>query len=350
MSMAGCAGIRVVRGGRWRAPIRGFEPCPRPRTLLERRRLWTGLLFGNVYDDFVVWKVIPMSRRPSRTPPVQPTPQVTAEEIQRGIDRLAKRLADVSAFEPASVIEQNNIPHVEALAAAVDEALTRTFGADTLDYKRYSDAAFFDNGPFNISHRVPIQEVHASLARSKARSIALLTQAIETLEERLAEFSAASPSETISVPQVFDRKVFVVHGHDEGAREAIARFLERIGFEAIILHEQANQGRTVIEKVETHGDVGFVVVLLTPDDEGAKKGESLKPRARQNVVLELGYFIGRLGRERVCALKRGDIEIPSDFGGVVYSNFDEGGGWRQILANELQAAGFEINWNQVMRP
>jgi predicted nucleotide-binding protein len=290
-----------------------------------------------------------MSRRPSRSRPLQPPPQVTAAEIQQGIVRLKKRLDEVSAFEPTSVTEQNNIPHVEALAAAVDEALIRTFGADTLDYKRYSDAAFFDNGPFNYAYRVPIEDVHASLARSKARSIALLTQAITALEERRGEVSASSPSQTISEPQVFDRKVFVVHGHDEGAREAIARFLERIGFEAIILHEQANQGRTVIEKVEVHGDVGFAVVLFTPDDEGAKTGEPLKSRARQNVVLELGYFIGRLGRERVCALKRGDVEIPSDFGGVVYAAFDDGGGWRQTLANELQAAGFEINWNQVMR-
>ena len=214
-----------------------------------------------------------MNRRPSRSRPLQPSPQVTATEIQQGIVRLKKRLDEVSAFEPMSVIEQNNIPYVEALAAAVDEALIRTFGADTLDYFRYSDAAFFDNGPFTYAYRVPIEEVHASLARSKARSIALLTQAITALEERRGEVSASSPSQTISKPQVFDRKVFVVHGHDEGAREAIARFLERIGFEAIILHEQANQGRTVIEKVEVHGDVGFAVVLFTPDDEGAKKRE-----------------------------------------------------------------------------
>lgn len=144
------------------------------------------------------------------------------------------------------------------------------------------------------------------------------------------------------------RKVFIVHGHDEGAREAVARFLERIGFEAIILHEQANQGRTVIEKVIAHGDVGFAVVLLTPDDEGCKKGGSLSPRPRQNVILELGYFIGRLGRERVCALKRDDLEIPSDFGGVVYETFDATGGWKQALGRELQNAGFEIDWNKVM--
>jgi hypothetical protein len=126
-------------------------------------------------------------------------------------------------------------------------------------------------------------------------------------------------------PTTFSRKVFIVHGRDEAPREAVARFLEKLGFEAIILHEQANKGRTVIEKVEAHGDVGFAVVLLTPDDEGCTKGEEPGPRARQNVILELGYFIGRLGRERVCALKRGEVEIPSDFGGVVYEPFDSSG-------------------------
>lgn len=108
-------------------------------------------------------------------------------------------------------------------------------------------------------------------------------------------------------------KIFIVHGHDEGAREAVARFLERLGFVPIILHEQANRGRTVIEKVEAHSDVSFAVVLLTPDDEGCVRGGSLEPRPRQNVLLELGFFIGKLGRDRVCALKRGTVEIPSDF-------------------------------------
>ena len=140
-----------------------------------------------------------------------------------------------------------------------------------------------------------------------------------------------------------------MHGHDEFAREAVARFLERIGFEPIILHEQANQGRTIIEKVVAHGDVGFAVVLLTPDDEGCKKGEVAKPRARQNVLLELGYFVGRLGRERVCALKRGDIDLPSDFAGVVYEPFDNSGAWRSALGRELKAVGYDIDWNKVMQ-
>jgi len=144
--------------------------------------------------------------------------------------------------------------------------------------------------------------------------------------------------------------VFIVHGHDGEARESVAGFLSDIGLSPIILHEQANRARTVIEKVEAHSDVGFAVVLLTPDDEGKEKGSSdLEPRARQNVLLELGYFIGLLGRENVCALKRGTVEIPSDFAGVVWETMDRGPGWKQALGRELIAAGYEIDWNKVLQ-
>ncbi len=289
-------------------------------------------------------------RKPSRARPIQPPVRLTQEEIRQGIDRLAKRLEEVNAFEPTSVAEQTNVPHVEALAAAVDDSLVRTFGADTLDYRRYSDAGFFDNGPFNYAFQVPLSQVHASLSRSKARSIALLSQAIKSLEERLAEYSVTtlqhSESEAL---ELFERKVFIVHGRDDGPREAVARFLERLGFKPVILHEQANLSRTVIEKVEAHSDVGFAIVLLTPDDEGNLVGERPRPRPRQNVLLELGYFIGKLTRQRVCTLKVGDLEIPSDWRGVIDEPFDAGGGWKQTLARELDAAGYEIDWNKVMR-
>lgn len=146
------------------------------------------------------------------------------------------------------------------------------------------------------------------------------------------------------------KNVFIVHGHDGEARESVARFLTNIGFIPIILHEQANRGRTVIEKVEANSDVSFAIVLLTPDDEGrAKDVGQLEPRVRQNVLLELGYFIGRLGREHVCALKRGIVEIPSDFAGVVWETMDAGNGWKQSLGRELEAAGHDIDWNNVMR-
>jgi predicted nucleotide-binding protein len=159
---------------------------------------------------------------------------------------------------------------------------------------------------------------------------------------------------TYSVPRpvAIDPEQTPLHGHVEGAREAVARYVERLGFEPIILHEQASQGMTIIEKIEANSDVGFAVVLLTADDVGARKGEEhrLRDRARQNVVLELGYFIAKLTRSRVCALKRGDTEVPSDFGGVVYVTFDDAGGWKEMLGRELEAAGFQIDWNLVMRP
>lgn len=158
------------------------------------------------------------------------------------------------------------------------------------------------------------------------------------------------PARTFTVEPSDFHRVFIVHGHDEASRETVARFLTTIGLDPVILHEQANKGMTIPEKLDAYANVGFAVALLTPDDEGrVKEGADLQFRARQNVILELGYFVGRLGRERVCALLRGQVEIPSDYVGVVYTPFDEGGGWRQKLAQELEAAGYDIDWNKVMR-
>lgn len=141
----------------------------------------------------------------------------------------------------------------------------------------------------------------------------------------------------------YPRRVFLVHGHDGEVREAVARFLERLNFEVVILHEKANRGRTIIEKFEENADVGFAIVLLTPDDFGGPAGGDAAARARQNVILELGYFIGKLGRDRVMALKRGDLEVPSDILGVVYTPYDEAGAWKIALMKELTAAEYDID-------
>ena len=146
------------------------------------------------------------------------------------------------------------------------------------------------------------------------------------------------------------RKVFLVHGHDEAVRETVARFIQGLGLEPIILHERTNKGRTIISKFrEEAADVAFAVVLMTPDDKGAKAdAEGLNPRARQNVVFELGFFIGALGPEKVSALTKGRLEKPSDFDGVVYISMDDGH-WKIELARELKAAGIDIDYNLVMR-
>jgi predicted nucleotide-binding protein len=176
----------------------------------------------------------------------------------------------------------------------------------------------------------------------------ILAEAIE--EAELISDAAPPVAAAAASPRLRGNKVFVVHGHDEAAREAVARFLEKLELDAIILHERPTEGRTVFEKLEYYADVDFAVVLLTPDDVGAAKGDpaQLKPRARQNVVLELGYFAGRLGRKNVCALYKEALELPSDYLGVVYIPLDAGGGWRLQLAKELKSSGFTVDMNQAL--
>ena len=145
-----------------------------------------------------------------------------------------------------------------------------------------------------------------------------------------------------------EQKVFVVHGHDEALKNDMELFLRKIGLEPIVLHRQPDQGLTVIEKFERHSDVAFVVVLLTPDDVGytqaeSKKSESkrkIESRARQNVIFEFGYFVGKLGRKRVCCVYKEGVTVPTDISGLLYkevkSSVDDIA-WP--LIQELRAAG-----------
>lgn len=145
-------------------------------------------------------------------------------------------------------------------------------------------------------------------------------------------------------------KVFIVHGHDGEAKERTARFIEKLGFEAIILHEQASRGMTIIEKIEKYShEVGFGIVLYTPDDMGNVKDEAekgnLKYRARQNVIFEHGFLIGKIGRGNVAPLVEGAIELPNDISGIVYINDKD---WQIDIAKEMKAAGYEIDFNKLL--
>jgi predicted nucleotide-binding protein len=173
----------------------------------------------------------------------------------------------------------------------------------------------------------------------------------EDVEGALSARPGSAANAVSAAAALLSKKVFVVHGHDNAAKETVARFLEHLGLEAVILHEKPNEGRTVIEKFERHADVGFAVVLLTPDDTGAPatRPSFFKPRARQNVVLELGYFLGHLGRSRVCALYKEGVEIPSDYRGVIYVEFDDKGAWRRSLAQELTNAGLKISLDALLK-
>ena len=146
------------------------------------------------------------------------------------------------------------------------------------------------------------------------------------------------------------RKVFLVHGKDEAVKQEVARFLTKLELEPVVLSEQAGKGLTIIEKLEACSEVGFAVVLLTPDDIGVGyRDEEPQPRARQNVIFEFGYFLGKLGRGKVQLLliKKDLLESLSNYAGVEYIKFDDNGGWKIELVRELKAAGLNLDTNRL---
>jgi predicted nucleotide-binding protein len=151
--------------------------------------------------------------------------------------------------------------------------------------------------------------------------------------------------------QPTQNSVFIVHGHDEATKEKVARFVEKVGLSVIILHEKINRGMTVIEKFEEYASqAGFAIALFTPDDIGypLSAEDKKQPRARQNVVLELGYFVGHFGRKKVAVLYKGDVELPSDILGIVYTRIDDSDAWKLALAQELKGAGYTVDLNRIL--
>ena len=153
-------------------------------------------------------------------------------------------------------------------------------------------------------------------------------------------------------------KVFIVHGHNEEMKQSVARTLSKLGLEPVILHEKINAGRTIIEKFQDNAEeIGFAVILLSNDDLGTSK-KSLKeeglvenvlqPRARQNVIFEMGFFVGSLGRSKVFMLMQEGCEKPGDLDGLVYTQYDAQGAWRFSLVRELKGAGYQVDANAVI--
>lgn len=276
--------------------------------------------------------------------PDQPqTAVLTLEEMQRGIRRLARALELVEAFDPQELDRRDPYVSIRPLQGKVETALTETFGHESVEYRRFRLAAHFD-WPINMLHETPHHIKIEHVVRDKDRSTQLLKAAIELLNERLEDAAGVELEEEIP-PRAISNRVFVVHGHDDGTKEAVARFVQRLGLEPVILHEQANKGRTIIQKFRDEAaDIGFAIVLMSPDDEMTNGTK----RARQNVILELGFFLGSLGPANVAALVKGIVETPSDFDGVLYIGIDDAGMWKFAVAKELIAAGYQVDLNKVL--
>jgi predicted nucleotide-binding protein len=190
---------------------------------------------------------------------------------------------------------------------------------------------------------------HRDDVSTKLRRLTSIRERLELYDEPEGATSASPKPRS----RTLGDGIFIVHGHDEAIREGVARFVTSItSMEPLILHEQPNEGsETLIEKLErVAANAGFAIVLLTGDDVGGPANidpDQLQPRARQNVVLELGYFFGRFGRERVVALYEHGVELPSDAVGVMYVPID-GADWKLQLARTLKAAGYEVDADKLL--
>lgn len=205
------------------------------------------------------------------------------------------------------------------------------------EFQRYRGGAVI------INRRQSYQERLSNAKKPILNRITKLESFVERLE-LLEILDSEASSELVTNSAIDSTSVFIVHGHDEAVKQEVARFLEKVGLTAIILHEQASGSRTIIEKIEDYSNVGYGVVLYTECDVGAQKSsiDNLSNRARQNVVFEHGFLIGKLGRSKVTALVSGDIETPNDISGIIYISMD-GHGWKNDLVKELISANMSVD-------
>lgn len=226
------------------------------------------------------------------------------------------------------------------------ELLKQSFREPYNEYRKYYNEVGSWGGMFLGGRSTLSDEVKEFLDKFNAKvdNLKKLVQKTDLLKSTARETLITNSDEK----EVDNLQVFIVHGHDDLAKVETARFIEKLGFKPIILHEQASSGQTIIEKIENYSNVGFGVVLYTPCDIGAKKGNEteLRHRARQNVVFEHGFLIGKIGRRNVAALVKGDVETPNDISGVIYISMDTD--WKLGLAKELRNSGYPVDMNKVI--
>lgn len=176
---------------------------------------------------------------------------------------------------------------------------------------------------------------------------------LNTILKEVTIRSTINSDKSLNMNTIDSNKIFIVHGHNNEMKEAVARMVEKLKLKPIILHEQSSQGKTIIEKFETNSDVAFAIVLLSADDKGFNKNEipeAAKLRSRQNVIFELGYFIGKIGRKRVLALYEdiANFELPSDYSGVIFIKYDNANAWKLELVKELKAIGIPVSADDLL--
>lgn len=262
---------------------------------------------------------------------------------QLALERVKKSIAQIADLKN----KRYNSPELHKWLRDTEIALSYTFGEKSRHVEDFKNVSY-SPGAFTIGGG------DHQFQKPYLRGLETAKSVLESIVDEIKEYwndeegSLASSSSIVGKQkQPFSNKIFIIHGHDDGAKETVARFVSKLGLEPIILHERPNEGRTIIEKFEENADVSYAIALLTPDDFGAAQinKEKLRARARQNVIFEFGYFVGKLGRRNACGVVKGDLEIPSDYSGVLYIPLDVEGAWRMKLVKELKAIGLDVDAN-----
>lgn len=229
-----------------------------------------------------------------------------------------------------------SMPDFQSWQTGVERFLEKRFGKESTELEKFKDRHF---GPIAL-----ISDAKIDYSKDCIRDLETTVNELKDYMEELNDENAISEKSN-EILQVNNR-IFIVHGHNGELKQSIARMIEKMDIEPIILSDKANKGRTIIEKFEDYSDVKAAIVLLTGDD-GIRGEESSKEklRPRQNVILEAGYFMGKLGRENVIFVAERDIELPSDLQGVIYVSTDN---WEKTLCRELKQLHFCINLNKLI--
>jgi predicted nucleotide-binding protein len=274
---------------------------------------------------------------------------ISAEEIDRAIMKLKRRITEVEDIKSKKLKCED--PQNRVVLTNIRKDLLEIYGEYSPEYKENHLIDFWHGGMgFNMDDF----EIEIKYQEGIDPVIVILNGLIERLNEHKEYLVPKSNIVTEEKNVVLNsKKCFIVHGRENDAKETIARFISKIGLDPVILHEKPNSGKTIIEKFEDYSDAAFTIVILAPDDYGClvseySDRETLKKRARQNVIFELGYFIGKINRNKVIAIIVDDIEIPSDLSGIIYIKMDNDDGWKIKLVRELRELGIQIKMDGLL--
>jgi predicted nucleotide-binding protein len=272
--------------------------------------------------------------RPTKAVSAVPVVAITIKTALNRLSRLSDQIPELKQQGRNSTLHTTWRQDVQGVLAAY-------YGRESLQFTQFNSIDFFPQVFYRGQPEYKFTKVFEE-GLEEARGF--LTSRIAELNEELQEFGETPAT----IQPLGTNKVFVVHGHDQASKETVARFLTKLGLVPVILHEQPDQGRTIIEKFEDHSDVSCAVVILSPDDVAtSRKNPTVEEkRARQNVIFELGFFFARLGRNKTFALLQHGVTTPSDIEGVLYTAMDDDS-WKYILVRELKAAGMDVDANKI---